>query len=189
MPKGFYETLETAAGDGTAVTAAAATTLLPAAAKYTLRPNYFNYVGKQLLLIAHGRESTVITTPGTLRFDIRLGGTVVWDSLAVALATAEAYTNVAWKLEVLLTCRAIGSSANLIGIGTLTAHNIAGAPATMPKGALVAPLPWNTAPAVGSNFDSTASQQVDLFFTQTVATGSITLHGFSLIDPTSTGGN
>jgi hypothetical protein len=37
-------------------------------------------------------------------------------------------------------------------------------------------LPYNTAPAVGTGFSSVVSQQMDLFFTQTVATGSITLH-------------
>jgi hypothetical protein len=42
-------------------------------------------------------------------------------------------------------------------------------------------LPWNSAPAVGNNFDSTASQQVDIFFTQTVATGSLTVHQYELI--------
>jgi hypothetical protein len=39
-------------------------------------------------------------------------------------------------------------------------------------------LPWNAAPAVGGNFDATVSNLLDLFFTQTVATGSITLHQF-----------
>jgi hypothetical protein len=42
-------------------------------------------------------------------------------------------------------------------------------------------LPWNAAPAVGATFDSTTSQVVDFFFTQTVATGSMTLHQYSLI--------
>lgn len=176
----WAETLITAQGDGSAVTAASATTLLPGAAKFTLPANFFS-VGKQLLVKASGRISSVITTPGTARFDVRFGSTVVFDGLAVLLDTAAAATNVGWFLEVLLTCRSIGTTATLIGQGKWTSYNILGTPATPPKGSLTAILPWNSAPAVGNTFDSTATQQVDLFFTQTVATGSCTLHQFSLV--------
>lgn len=176
----WQETLISAQIDGTAVTAAAATTLIPAAAKYTLPANFFS-IGKQLLIKASGRVSTVVTTPGTLRFDVRLGGTVVFDGLAIALVTANAYTNIGWYLEILLTCRAIGSSGNLMGQGNFTAPNVlGGANVAMPIGGVTAMLPWNSAPAVGTNFDTTSSQQLDVFFTQTVATGSITLHQYSL---------
>jgi hypothetical protein len=177
--QGWQETLITSSVDGTAVTAAAATTLLPAAVKYTL-PNNFFYVGRQLLIKASGRISSVITTPGTARFDVRFGATVVFDGLAVLLDSVAAHTNVGWILEILLTCRAIGTTGNLIGQGKWTSEDILGVPATAPKGVLTAMLPWNSAPAVGNNFDTTATQQVDLFFTQTAATGSITLHQYSL---------
>lgn len=176
----WQETLVTAQGDGTALTAAAAASALPAAAKYTLPTNFFA-IGKQLLVKASGRISSVITTPGTARFDVRFGATVVWDGLAVLLDTVAAHANVGWTLEVLLTCRAIGATANLIGQGIWPCEDILGVPAAAPKGVLTAILPWNSAPAVGNNFDSTATQQVDLFFTQTAATGSMTLHQFALI--------
>lgn len=176
----WQETLISAQVDGTAVTAASATTLLPGAAKFTLPANFFS-VGKQLLVKASGRISSVITTPGTARFDVRFGSTVVFDGLAVLLDTVAAHTNVGWMLEVLLTCRTIGASATLMGQGTWVCEDILGTPASAPKGSVTAILPWNSAPAVGTSFDSTASQQVDLFFTQTVATGSCTLHQFSLI--------
>lgn len=177
----FQQVLVESQVDGTALTAAAAASCIPAAAKFTLPANFFDRIGKQLLVRASGRVSTVVTTPGTMRFDVRFGATVVFDGLAVALATADAYTTQGWWLEILLTCRAIGATGNLMGQGKLTSMNIAGAAATPPKGALTAMLPWNTAPAVGSNFDTTASQQVDLFFTQTVATGSLTVHQYELI--------
>lgn len=181
--KAWTETLITAQIDGATLTAAAAASALPAAAKFTLPANYLSVIGQQLLIKASGRISSVITTPGTARFDVRLGGTVVFDSLAVLLETAAGYTTVGWWLDVLLTVRAVGTSANLMGQGTLTAANLLGVPATPPKPALVAMLPWNSAPAVGANFSSIVSQEVDLFFTQTVATGSMTLHQYSLIAP------
>jgi len=181
MSLGYAETLVTSQADGTAVTAAAATTLLPTGAVFTLPANFFKAAGQQLLIKASGRISSVITTPGTARFDVRFGATVVWDGLAILLDSVAAHTNVGWSLEVLLTCRAIGTSANLIGQGKWTCEDILGTPATAPKGSLSAVLPWNSAPAVGSNFDSTVSQAVNLFFTQTVATGSCLCHQYSLI--------
>jgi hypothetical protein len=180
--QGWQETLVSAQVDGSALTSAAAASALPAAAKYTLPTNFFA-IGKQLLVKASGRISSVITTPGTARFDVRFGSTVVFDGLAVLLDTAAAATSVGWYLEILLTCRAIGSgtSTTLMGQGVWSAYNILGTPATPPKGGLTAILPWNSAPAVGTGFDCTATQQVDLFFTQTVGTGSMTLHQYSLI--------
>lgn len=175
----WHETSLTQGIDGTALTAAAAATMLPASAKtLILQPRDF-YIEKQFWLRATGRISSANPTPGTARFDLRFGATVVWDSLAILLDTAAAATTVGWILDVLLTVRAVGSSANMIGQGTWTATNVKGV-GTMPLGTLVAVLPWNSAPAVGSNFDSSATQAVDLFFTQTVATGSLTCHQASL---------
>lgn len=177
----FQETLITAQIDGTAVTAAAATTLLPAAAVKTLAPNFFDTIGKKIQIKASGRITSLITTPGTARFDVRLGGTVVFDGLAILLDSVAAHTNVGWTLDIELTCRAVGAAANLMGVGLWTCEDILGVPAAAPKGVLSAILPWNSAPAVGANFDSTVSQTVNLFFTQTAATGSVQLHQYELI--------
>jgi len=178
----WQQTLITAQSDGAAITAAAATSMLPAQAKFTLPAQFLQTVGQQLMIKAHGRVSTVITTPGTLRVDVRFGSTVVFDGQAVALITANAYTNIPWVVEILLTVRAVGTSANMMGYGTLQAMNVqGGTTSAAPQGSAIAQLPWNQAPAVGNNFDSTSSQVVDFFFTQTVATGSWTLHQFSLI--------
>ncbi len=176
----WQETLITSQIDGAALTAAAAATMLPAAAIFTLPANFFDAPGKQIRIQASGRISSLITTPGTARYDVRLGGTVVFDGLAVLLDTIAGHTTVGWALDILLTCRVIGAAANFFGIGQWTTEDILGVPATAPKGVLTAILPWNTAPAVGANFDSTVSQTVDMFFTQTVATGTMTCHQYSL---------
>jgi len=178
--QGWQETLITSQVDGTTLTAAAAASCIPAAAKYTFPTNYFS-IGKQLLVKFSGRISSVITTPGTARFDVRLGASVVFDSQAMLLDTAAGHTTESFFGEVLLTCRSIGATATIIGQGFWAADNLKNV-GTMPVGGLVAPMPWSgTAPAVGSTFDSTATQQLDFFFTQTVATGSMTLHQYSLI--------
>jgi hypothetical protein len=171
--------------DGPALTAAARASALQSGDKYTLPSNYFDRVGKGLRIRASGRISSVITTPGTARFDISIGGTIVWDGLAILLDTVAAHTNVGWFLDVDLTARSIGGGTNatLIGQGLWTCEDLLGTPATAPKGSLSAVLPWNSAPAVGAGFDSTPAAVLDLSFTQTVATGSLTVHQFIVIEP------
>jgi hypothetical protein len=173
--------------DGPTITTTGTTpqTILAAHARYLLPAGYFNRIGKGLDIDAWGRISTVVTSPGTARFDVRLDSTVVFDSGAIALATADAYTTQGWRLQIELLARAIGAAGNLMGQGMWTSMNIAGAPATPPKGALSAMLPWAGAPAVGNNFDTTVAHIVDVFFTQTVNTAgsSLTCHQYRLISP------
>lgn len=181
----YMETLVTAQGDGSALTAAARNSMIPAAAVFTLPANFFDVVGKQLLLKASGRISNVVTTPGTARFDINFQDSaatdvIVFDSLAINLNTT-AKTNVGWMLEILLTCRVIGTTGNLMGQGWWQSESVIGSPAVTAGGNGAVMIPYNTAPVVGANFNTTLSQKVDLRFTQTVATGSITLHEYSLI--------
>lgn len=180
MALGYHSTLVSSQVDGAAITAAAATSMIPAAAKFTLPANFFSNLGQMLKITAHGRISSVITTPGTARYDVRFGGTVVFDGLAILLDSVAAHTTKPWWLEIMLTCRALGTSGNLMGVGRWTCEDILGTPASMPKGVLSAILPWNTTPAVGGNFDTTISQQVDVFFTQTEATGTMTCHQYAL---------
>jgi hypothetical protein len=85
-----------------------------------------------------------------------------------------------------LTCRAIGSgtTANLFGFGRFTSEAVIASPtgAAGGNGTLVSSVATgpDAAPAVGAGFDSTAANVVDLFFTQTVATGSLTVHSYVL---------
>lgn len=181
--QGFQETLIASYTDGPTLTAAATASCLPTArANYLFPPHYF-LPGKTLRLTAMGRISCVVTTPGTARYDLRIGGVTVFDTLAMPLNIV-AQTNVMWQLNVLLVCRVEGASTTttLMGHGAwLSPASInTAAPATGPGpgGQLV---PYNTAPVVGGGFDNTStSNVVDFRFTQTVATGSMTLHSFLL---------
>ncbi len=179
----WRETLTSSIVDGPPLTAASAASCIPTGNKITLPNNFFDRPGKSLRIEAHGRISSLITTPGTARFDVRLGGIVVFDSQAILLDTVAAHINVAWWLEIMLVCRAVGNSttANLMGVGRWTCEDTLGVPASAPKGVLSAILPWNAAPAAGGGFDSTAANALDLFFTQTVATGSMTVHQYRAI--------
>ena len=178
----YRETVYTSQQDGPALTAAAAASMLPTTTpKFTFQPGFFRYIGQSLRIVASGRISSVITTPGTARYDFRLGGTVFFDSQAILLDTVAAHTNVGWYLEADLTVRTVGQAGNFIGVAKWTCEDILGVPAGAPKGCLSALLPWHAAPAVGGNINFDNSLAIDSFFTQTVATGSMTCHQFKVI--------
>jgi len=175
----WWQSLITAQGDGSALTAAAAASCLPAAAKFTFPANLLQ-IGDQLRITASGRISCVVTTPGTARFDVRFGSAVVFDGGAINLNTT-AKTNVGWWLDILLTVRSIGAStsATILGQGLWVSEAGIAAAANTAGGNASFNIPVS-APAVGTGFDSTTSNVIDLFFTQTVATGSMTLHQYNL---------
>lgn len=176
----WQETLVTMQAAGAALTAAAAASMLETRALYTVPPNFFER-GKKIRIEAQGRISVVVTTPGTARFDIRLGGTVVFDTAALNLNVV-AKTNVPWWLTIDCTCRAAGNGtlANLMGVARFQSEAVVGAAANTAggNGSLLAPV---GAPTVGAGFNSTISQLLDVFFTQTVATGSLTCEQYELI--------
>lgn len=192
MSLGYWETLASIAGDGTALTAAARASLLQGASGkvglYTLQPNKLR-IGDVLHLRASGRISCVVTTPGTARFDLSagVGGTAFMDSLAIPLNIV-AKVSVPWILDMEGIVRAIGNAANMFWQGfwlSEAALNVA-VPSTGP-GPGGNTLPYNTAPVVGSNIDLTIANIIDFNFTQTVATGSVTLHNYALSLKTQTG--
>lgn len=169
-----------AESDGSALAnTTTATSLLPTAARWLMPANFLD-VGSMFRFKAAGRISNIVTTPGTLTLDLRLSGTVVFNGGAMQLSTT-AHTNVPFIWEGLLTCRAIGASANLMGQAEFKsqAANISGADPTTGHSLLLTP---NTAPAVGTNFDSTGSLQWDLFGTWSIANSgnSIQVHQWIL---------
>lgn len=172
------------AEDSTALTnSTSATSILPSSRKFTL-PSYFaDAVGKTLNLKARGRISTVVTTPGTLTFEVRLGSVVAWSSGALSLNVV-AKTNVSWNLDLDLTFRTLGAgtAANVLGIGTWCSEAVIGSPLPTVGGSGVLNVPVS-APAVGTGFDNTASQTLDLFATWSVANAanSITTHQFRIL--------
>jgi hypothetical protein len=164
---------------GPTLTAAAAASMLigstPAAGqnRFTLPANTLA-VGTVLNFKARGIISCAVTTPGTARFDLRFGSTVIFDSGALSLDIV-AKTNVPWTLDVDLTCRAIGATtaAQLWGQGTWSSEAVIGSPLNSAGGNGLLNVPVGSL-ALSTGFDSTVANVVDSFFTQTVATGSMT---------------
>lgn len=162
--------------DGPALTnTTTPTSILPQQAKITLSPGALTGPGQALRIRGAVRVSNLTAVPGNLTLDIRFGSTVIFNGAAMALSTT-ANTNLPVWYEILLTLRAVGSSANFMGQGIAWGVPLG---ATTVVGTVLMPA---TAPAVGSNFDSTASQQVDHFATFSVANAanSITLHQYTV---------
>lgn len=172
----WREALIIGQGDGPTLTAAAAASCIPTHAKITLPQGYFERIGQGFKVSIAGRISCVVTTPGTARFDVRLGGTVIYDSGALNLNVV-AKTTVPFWFEAWLTARTIGTAGNFMGVGRFMSEAVVGAPVNTAGGNGVLMCPVG-APAVGSNVDMTTALSVDMFFTQTVATGSLTVHQY-----------
>src|SRR6267143_387123 len=173
------ETIVCGATDGPPLTAAAAASCIPTANRVTL-PNNFFYIGRAIRFFLGGRISCAVTTPGTARFDIRMGSagsTVVFDTLALNLNVV-AKTTVPWFLDVTLVCRAVGvSTTNFFPIGEFQSEAVVGSPLPTVGGNGALCVPVGT-PAVGAGMDNTTAATLDVNFTQTVATGSLTVHNY-----------
>lgn len=170
--------------DGPTLTAGTAASCIPVASRIIL-PNNFWMVGKQLKIRLAGRISCAVTTPGTARFDLRTGpsGTIVaFDSGALGLNIVAKVT-VPFSFELDVVCRAVGTgtSTTLFGIGRFNSEAVVGAPLPSAggNGSLLCPV---GAPAVGTGFDNTAANALDLFFTQTVATGQMVCHQYEVYE-------
>lgn len=141
-----------------------AKTVIPAQCLYQFPVNYF-VEGKTFHITVIGGLSNIVTTPGTVTFSCMLGSVVVFTTGAIQL-NATAHTLLPFWLEIYLTCRATGSStsANLIGMGRLQgiAPTLTAGQVDEVNGGGVFSVPA-TAPAVGTGFDSSATQVLDFF--------------------------
>lgn len=175
------QTLITAQVDGSALSNTTTPTSLLPTPKFTL-PTNFLAIGSSLRVKAAGRISTLVTAPGTLTLDLRFGSVIVFNGGAMAINIV-AQTNQTWTLEAMLLIRAIGgpTSANLFGTAEWKSRAVLGAAAVAAGGVGSLLLP-ETAPAVGTGFDSTATQAIDMFGTWSIANAanSIQVHQFSV---------
>lgn len=159
---------------GSAITAASATEMLPSVGRWAWSPSPPIKIGDIITFRAFGKISCVVTTPGTARFDIRAGSTVIADSGALNLNVV-AKTNVPWWLDFEGFVSAIGSgtSATITGLFRFTSEAVVGSAANTAgtNGTLLAPVGGAVA---GNGFDSTITNVMTAYFTQTVTTGSMT---------------
>jgi hypothetical protein len=174
----WVETLIAAEIVGPTISVIGASSCLPPAARVAIPSNFFD-IGMSLRILASGViSSPALPAPaGTAQFLVTLGGNTVFDSLAIPLVLGA--TNRNWNLDILLTCRAIGPAAILIGQGTWLTADIVAAPLAT-QGQYIALLPWNSPPTTGGTFDSTFAAQLDLVYVRTATNGGMTLEQYSV---------
>ena len=176
------QTIVMGATDGPTLTAAARASCIPTAERVVLGNKFF-YIGRAMKFLLSGRISCAVTTPGTARYDICMGSagtTIVFDTGALNLNVV-AKTTVPWFLETLLVCRAVGSgtATTFFPRSQFTSEAVVGSPLPSAGGNGSLLVPVGT-PAVGAGMDNTAASALDVFFTQTVATGSMTVHNYQV---------
>lgn len=181
----WQETLISSIIDGGSLSnSTTATSLLDGSAKFVLPANFFS-TGKVLRITFAGRLSNIVTTPGTLTLSVRLNSTpiIVFNGGAMQMSTT-AHTTLPIVGSILLTCRTIGAgtTANLMGQGVATSQGLAltaVVDSTTTPATLLMP---NTAPAVGTGFDSTVANVVDLFGAFSIANAGnlIQIHQYTL---------
>jgi hypothetical protein len=135
-----------------------------AACKFTVPTGFFT-PGKTLEIQMRGDISNIVTTPGTITFQVMVGAVIAFTSGAVQMSTT-AHTTLPFWLNIDLTCQLEGggTQAKLMGQGIMTSQTIANtAVADSVANTLPTLLLPNTTPAQGTGFDSTASQKIDIF--------------------------
>lgn len=138
----------------------------------TIPANYF-YVGRRLRLRVSGGISNIVTTPGLMNFQLKIGSVAAFDTGNMQL-NATAHTTLPFWLDVEMICRSVGSStaATLIGQGLVTGKMFTFTAAQtddlqdMPS--LLGPA---IAPAAGTGFDSTVSNIIDFWAGFTISNG------------------
>ncbi len=185
----WQETLVTQQGAGTSFTTYTTNkTVINPQALIVLPANYW-YIGRKMRVTVKGGIGSLVTTPGTMNFAVRMGPTgniSVFDSGAIQL-NATAHTNLPFWAEIELTCRAIGNStsANLMGLGNFTGRMFTlTAGQTDDAQGMQTVLSPQTAMAVGTGFDSTVSSIMDFWvgFSISNAANTVQIQTYSVED-------
>ena len=141
-----------------------AKTVINPTALVQLPPNYFT-VGKGLRITVSGGLSNIVTAQPTFTFQVMMGSIVVFTTGAITTTTT-AHTTIPFWLEILLRLDSAGSgtAAKFMGQGRLTGQMwvYSGATADAVTGLATLMVP-NTAPAVGTGFDSTIANILDFW--------------------------
>lgn len=168
---GWQATISRIDSDGTAISGVTTEQLL--VPDYTV-PGGFLYGGKQIKYVLWGRQSSVITTPGTFTIRLRWGGiagTVLIVSKAQRLRTASAATNAASQIEMVVTFRRTGAAGVAIGMGQCA---LSGASGT--AGEQAADAVWPDAPAEVTALDTTIAKALSATGQFSISTGAWTTH-------------
>lgn len=152
---GTFTTAKSLLSSATATEASAGLTVLP--------PGFFQR-GSQLEIMAAFGLSNIVTTPGTLTLQVMIGSVIAFTSGPIIMTTT-ANTLLPVTANINLTCQKQGNGTltQLAGQAVVQGQNVAMVSAAnnlAGTGMAIAPA---TAPALGTGFDSTIAQTLDLW--------------------------
>lgn len=156
-------------------------------ATWTIPAGFLKNVGTKIKIDVWGSISNIVTTPGTITFEVKIGPTanIVCFTTGAIQLNATAHTLLPFHLEISLTLDSIGSGttakfrgqAEVKGVMfTKTAGQTDGA-----NSETVIQVPV-TAPAVGTGFDSTVANLFDFWagFSISNAGNGIQIHQYEV---------
>jgi hypothetical protein len=124
----------------------------------------FMQAGRRFHVHAYGGLSNIVTTPGTVTFQIMMGSVAVFTTGAIQMTTTANTLSPFWlDVDMRLDIAGSGTTAKFMGGGFLAALNLtigSGANPTVTDTGIVVPV---TAPADGTGFDSTVSEILDFW--------------------------
>ena len=127
-------------------------------------PGNYMQVGTKFRIKAWGGLSNIVTTPGTVAFQVMMGSVVVFTTGNIQMTTtANTLSPLKFEATLRLDSTGSGTAAKFIGEGVLGALNLtigSGANPTVTDTFAMVPV---TAPAVGTGFDSTVSEILDFW--------------------------
>ena len=180
FPLGYVATLATVQAAGNAVAATTTqTSLLTGGASQalcTLPANWIEHVGQQFNIKASGIISTPVATQGNLTLSVVFNTTPINVAVSPSFTSLANQTNITWRLDWDLTVRAVGSgtSSNFIHTGEFRSALV-----SLTSELNLIPA---SAPVVGTGYNSTTANTVDLQATwsNSTAGNTITLYQYAL---------
>ncbi len=172
----WRETLYAPLADGATVTAAAEALMLPI---FTLPANYL-YPGRVLKWTLMGRQSTAITTPGTITFRLAysatgLGAVVMATSGAFAPDPTAVATNLTFMIQWWTVVRSSGTAGTAMAWGKIDWSDYDDASLAT----LVANMGMDVAPTATpavATIDTTVARALSPTYQPSLATASMTCH-------------
>lgn len=173
----WEETLLTITTDGATITASATESLL--VPLFTLPANYL-YPGRTLKWTVCGRQSTAITTPGTITLKVAysatgLGAVTQVTSGAFAPDPTAAATTLTWMMETYTVCRTAGTAGTGMTIGRVDWSDFDDASAAALVGNLNMTMLPPATPATAV-LNTTVASGLMPTYTSSVSTASCTAH-------------
>ena len=147
------------------------------------------YDGHKFRIRFQAGFSNIVTTPGTMNFQVVLGGVAVYDSGAIIITTTAHTLTPLWgEIDLTLDTSGNGTLARFRGMGRfncLAFQNSGTAAADVTTGGIPTILNnGNTAPALGTGFNAAQANALDFFagFSISNAGNGIQLWEYEVID-------